>query len=138
VTPGVIAAADPAATERILANLLSNAAKYAPVDTPIVVTLGQEDGMAVLCVSDRGPGIPPAERERIFDLFYRVDNEAARATRGVGIGLALVRQLVGLLHGTVSADEAPGGGARFRVTVPLFVTGPVPYEPRLSQHASPT
>lgn len=138
VTPGVIAAADPAAMERILTNLLSNAAKYTPAETPIVVTLGSEDGMAVLCVSDRGPGIPPAERERIFDLFYRVDNEAARATRGVGIGLALVRQLVELLHGTVSADQTPGGGARFRVTVPLFVTEPAPYEPRLRQHASPT
>lgn len=138
VTPGVVAAADPGAVERVLANLLSNAAKYTPPDTPIEVRLGHENAVAVLCVSDRGPGIPPEERERIFDLFYRVDNEAARGARGVGIGLALVRQLVELLHGTISADETPGGGARFRVTFPLLSAGPVPYQPRVTEHASPT
>jgi signal transduction histidine kinase len=138
VAPGVVAAADPSAIERILANLLSNAAKYTPPDAPVEVSLGHEDGMAVLCVSDRGPGIPPEERERIFDLFYRVDNEAARGARGVGIGLALVRQLVELLHGSITADEPPGGGARFRVTIPLLSAGPIPYEPRVTQHVSPT
>ena len=138
VTPGVVAAADPSAIERILANLLSNAAKYTPPGTPVEVSLDRDDGMAVLCVSDRGPGIPPDERERIFDLFYRGDSKAARGARGVGIGLALVRQLVELLHGTITAEETPGGGARFRVTIPLLATTPIAHDARLTQHASPT
>jgi two-component system OmpR family sensor kinase len=106
--------------ERILANLLSNAAKYTPAGTPIEVTLRTEDNSAVLTVADHGGGIPESERERVFTLFYRVDDESARATRGVGIGLALVRQLVDQIDGTVTIDETPGGGATFRVTIPLI------------------
>jgi signal transduction histidine kinase len=119
IRSGVVAVADPAAIERILVNLLSNAAKYTPAGSEVTIDLGQADDMAVLCVSDRGPGIEPQERARVFELFYRVDNASARAARGVGIGLALVRQLADLLRGTVTAEEAPGGGARFRLEVPL-------------------
>ena len=119
VGEGVVANADPGAMERILINLLSNAAKYTPPGTEVTVTIEPADGSAVLSVSDRGPGISPEERERIFDRFYRVDNETSNLARGVGIGLALVRQLVDLQHGSVRVDEAPGGGACFRVTVPL-------------------
>jgi two-component system sensor histidine kinase KdpD len=120
IAPGVVAVADPAAVERIVVNLLSNAAKYTPPQTVVNVSLEREASNAVLCVSDRGPGIAPQERQRIFDLFYRVDNPATRASRGVGIGLALVRQLVDLLQGTVGVDETPGGGARFRLTLPVY------------------
>lgn len=122
VAESVVARADPGAMERILVNLLSNAAKYTPADTEITVSLAQADGAAVLTVSDRGPGIPLDQRERIFDRFYRIDNEEASRVRGVGIGLALVSQLVELQSGTVVVDDAPEGGARFRVTVPLFET----------------
>jgi signal transduction histidine kinase len=72
----------------------------------------------VLTVRDHGPGVAPDEREKIFELFYRSE-ESARVTRGVGIGLALTRQLVLHLNGTVTVDDAPGGGALFRVTIPL-------------------
>jgi signal transduction histidine kinase len=119
ITPDVVAIADPPSVERILVNLLSNAAKYTPVGTDLAVTLSDECGFAVLSVADRGPGIAPTDRERIFDRFYRVDNAAGRASRGVGIGLALVRQLAELLHGTITADETPGGGARFTLAIPL-------------------
>jgi signal transduction histidine kinase len=119
VEPHVVAMADPAAIERILVNLLSNAAKYTPVGAEVSVSLRRDAEHASLVVSDNGPGVDPAERERIFELFYRVDNDAARAARGVGIGLALVRQLADLLHGTVTAEEAPSGGARFSLSIPL-------------------
>ena len=118
VEPGVVALADALAVERVLANLLSNAGKYTPPESLVEITLGSDDHHAVLCVTDHGPGIPPEEREKVFELFYRSD-ESARVTRGVGIGLSLTRQLVTHLNGTIAVEEAPGGGARFRVTIPL-------------------
>jgi len=118
VEPGVIAMADTLAVERVLANLLSNASKYSPADSAVVVGLTREDDLAVLSVRDHGPGIPAEEREKIFELFYRSD-AVARVTRGVGLGLALTRQLVEHMDGTIAVDDAPGGGARFRVTLPL-------------------
>jgi signal transduction histidine kinase len=118
VQPGVIALADTLAVERVLANLLSNAGKYTPPDSEVAVDLECDGDVAVLCVTDDGPGVAAEEREKIFELFYRSD-EAARVTRGVGIGLALTRQLVVHLNGTIAVEDAPGGGACFRVTIPL-------------------
>jgi signal transduction histidine kinase len=118
IEPGVIAMADSLAIERVLANLLSNAGKYTPADSEVVVALERGTENAVLSVIDHGPGVAEAERDKIFELFYRSD-ESARVTRGVGIGLALTRQLVDHLNGTIAVDDAPGGGARFRVTIPL-------------------
>jgi two-component system OmpR family sensor kinase len=119
VLPGVTALADAAAVERILVNLLSNAAKYTPSDTEVSVTLGQEGDVAVLSVADHGPGIPVDEREKVFELFYR-SSDASPGARGVGIGLALARQLATQLHGTIAVDDTPGGGACFRLTLPLI------------------
>jgi signal transduction histidine kinase len=118
VEPNVIARADALAVERVLANLLSNAGKYTPPDSEVIVGLERSEDEAVLCVTDHGPGVAPEEREKIFELFYRSD-ESARVTRGVGIGLALTRQLVLHLDGSIVVEDAPGGGARFRVTIPL-------------------
>ncbi|HVV37551.1 MAG TPA: ATP-binding protein [Acidimicrobiales bacterium] len=120
VTPDVAVNGDLSMVERILANLLTNAAKYTPPNSPIEVGLGIEDGAAVLAVVDHGGGIAPEERENVFRLFYRVDDESLRATRGIGIGLALVKQLVEQMHGEVRINETPQGGATFRVTLPLF------------------
>ena len=119
VEPGVTALADLSAVERILVNLLSNASKYTPSGSAVDVTLGRDDGMAVLTVADHGPGIPEDEREKVFALFYRVNDSSARSTRGVGIGLALARQLAEQLGGTITLDDTPGGGASFRITIPL-------------------
>ena len=110
---------DLSAVERILVNLLSNASKYTPPDDVVEITLAPDDESAVLTVADHGPGIPEAEREKVFELFYRINDVAARSTRGVGIGLALARQLVGQLDGTITVGDTPGGGASFRVTIPL-------------------
>jgi signal transduction histidine kinase len=137
VEPEVIAMGDLSAVERILVNLLSNASKYTPAGTPVEVTLGRGDGFAVLTVSDHGPGIPEDEREKVFDLFYRVDDASARATRGIGIGLALARQLVTRLDGAITIGDTPGGGASFRVAIPLVEdtqTLPQPSMTQMTRH----
>ena len=86
IAPDVIAMGDLSAVERILVNLLSNAAKYTPPDTAIDVALERDDSHAVLTVADHGPGVPEDEREKVFELFYRVDDQSARATRASGSG----------------------------------------------------
>jgi signal transduction histidine kinase len=119
ITPGVVALGDLSAVERILVNLLSNASKYTAPEDGIDVSLERDGDDAVLTVADHGPGIPEHERDKIFELFYRIDDVTARSTRGVGIGLALARQLIGQLNGTITVGDTPGGGATFRVTIPL-------------------
>lgn len=106
--------------ERVVTNLLTNAVKFSPAGTTITVTAGPTDDAAgaEVVVSDQGPGIPIEERNRIFTRFYRGAGDAVLATRGVGIGLSVVAELVGRLGGEVLLDDAPGGGARFTVRLP--------------------
>jgi len=115
VAPQVVACADPVAVERILVNLLSNATKYTEPGTRIDVALSVEDDTAVLRVADHGPGIPPSERRKVFERFYRGTRGAQSAARGLGIGLALVQDLVDQLHGQITLSDTPGGGATFAV-----------------------
>jgi signal transduction histidine kinase len=118
VAPGVWALADPDAVERILTNLLSNAAKYSPPGSLITLTVEPDEHGARMVVDDAGPGIAEVDRPHVFDRFYRGSSPAAVATRGAGIGLAVVKDLVDRMHGTVSVDTAPTGGARFTVVLP--------------------
>lgn len=99
----------PSRLERAVANLLENAVKWSPEGGKVDVEL--EDGE--LRVRDHGPGIDPEDLDRVFDRFYRAP--AARAVPGSGLGLAIVRQVVEEHGGSVSAENAPDGGARFRV-----------------------
>ena len=101
-------------------NLLDNALKYTPEGGRVTISTGVDSGAAVLRVADNGPGVPPAEREAIFRRLYRGD--ASRSQRGLGLGLSLVKAIVEAHHGTVTVDDAPGGGARF--TVRLDRAGP--------------
>ena len=94
-------------------NLLDNALKYTPEGGRVTLLAGVESAAAVLTVADNGPGVPLAEREAIFRRLYRGD--ASRYQRGLGLGLSLVKAIVESHHGTVSVDDAPGGGARFTV-----------------------
>ncbi|MDP2712915.1 MAG: HAMP domain-containing sensor histidine kinase [Solirubrobacteraceae bacterium] len=94
---------------RAVDNLLDNAAKHAPPDSVVDVVL--RDGE--LTVRDRGPGIPPAERAHVFDRFYR--GATARGQPGSGLGLAIVRQVAESHGGCIAVEEAPGGGALFRL-----------------------
>src|SRR5690606_35038549 len=100
---------------RAVRNLLENARRY--TDGPVRISVALQGGKAVLRVDDRGPGVPAAERERIFEPFYRMHGASEREG-GVGLGLALVRSITERHHGTVHCEDNPGGGACFVLTLP--------------------
>jgi len=104
----------------MLDNLVSNAAKFAPEGSALVIECHALNGQMVLEVADDGPGIPPAERERVFDPFYRGRNTSCGRLPGSGIGLSIVRDYAQAHGGTVEVvDEPSRNGARLRVTLPL-------------------
>jgi signal transduction histidine kinase len=102
---------DPIRFQQVVVNLVDNALQADPVH-PVDVRLGTEAGRLVLEVRDRGPGVPEEDRERIFEPFV-----TTRA-RGVGLGLAVARQVVGLHGGSLTVRDAAGGGACFRAEFP--------------------
>ncbi len=113
---------DPARLEQILTNLLTNAAKYTPSDGKIAVEVGFEDGQATVRVRDSGEGIEPGMLETIFELFAQAPASLGRAQGGLGLGLSLVRNLVTLHGGTVSAaSPGLGKGSTFTVRLPAEV-----------------
>jgi two-component system sensor histidine kinase BaeS len=109
---------------QVVANLLSNALKFAPGRGTIDVTVVADDsaGEAVLVVADDGPGLPREERERAFDRFWR--GSAAAGVAGRGIGLAVVQEIVHAHGGTAAVDEGPRGGARFTIRLPRPTRSP--------------
>jgi len=111
----------PEAVRQVLGNLLDNAAKHAPERAPIRVEARRVGALAVLAVEDSGPGVPPAERERIFDRFTQLDSGATRLAGGVGLGLYIARQLANAQGGELLlADPTPPGqGARFELRLPM-------------------
>jgi signal transduction histidine kinase len=115
----VRALANPGALERVLANLLTNAVKFSPADSPIVVRVHAGPTTATLEVVDQGPGIAAEDRDHVFTRFYRGDSDAARGTRGAGIGLSVVRELVTQMGGTVAARPNEPHGTRMVVTLAL-------------------
>ena len=112
----VLANADEDATVRVLENLLSNAERYAR--SSVTVEVGAAGPWAILTVSDDGPGIPAADRTRVFERFARLDASRSQDSGGSGLGLAIVRQLVASAGGTVQLDDA-GPGLRAVVRLPL-------------------
>lgn len=105
--------ADPEALRQVLSNLIENAFKHGA--EPVAVTVEPRGDQVVVSVVDHGPGVPEADRQRVFDRFHRLD--ASRDRPGVGLGLAIVRGLVTACGGTVWVDETEGGGAAFRVAL---------------------
>lgn len=100
----------------ILSNLVENARKYAPArGEPLLVRTRWSNGRVLLEVLDRGPGVPVAEREKIFDAFYRIGSEQTRTTTGTGLGLHLVRLHAETCGARASVEEREGGGSVFRV-----------------------
>jgi signal transduction histidine kinase len=100
----------------VLGNLLDNAAKHAPDKAPIRVEARRAGALAVLAVTDTGPGVPPADRERVFERFTQLD--PARTDGGVGLGLAIAREIVTRHGGTIVVDQQYDAGARLVVTLP--------------------
>jgi two-component system sensor histidine kinase KdpD len=103
--------------ERVVANLVTNALRYSPQDTPPVVTGSRLGDRVELRVIDRGPGIPPADLERVFTPFQRLGD--TDNTTGVGLGLALSRGLSEAMGGCLTPEETPGGGLTMVVSLPV-------------------
>lgn len=119
--------ADAVLLEQVMANLLDNATKYAPPGTPITIAARPSDGMVELRVSDRGPGIPPADRAAVFDMFYRVRG-GDREKAGTGLGLAICRGIVEAHGGSIRVEDGPDGGASIVVTLPCPAAPAAPAE----------
>jgi signal transduction histidine kinase len=117
--PGVFAMADPRAIERVLANLLTNAAKFSPAGTDVEVSLRVVGEHAEVVVADSGPGIAPEDRLRVFTRFYRGESDVARSTRGAGIGLSVVHELVTQMGGDVEVRGREPHGTAMVVRLPL-------------------
>jgi two-component system OmpR family sensor kinase len=109
---------------QVLANLIGNAIRFTPDGSPIeIATYGDKArGVAVLEVVDHGEGIPPQVRDKIFQRFWRADSSRTRDTGGAGLGLAIVAAIVSAHQGTIGISETAGGGATFRVSLPLLPT----------------
>jgi signal transduction histidine kinase len=126
--PGIGVAGSVQAVERVLSNLLGNAAKYSPAGTVIRVLVSEHRDRAELAVEDEGPGVPKAEREQVFTRFFRGRGDSVVATRGAGLGLAIVSEFAATMGGQVSVTSARSGGARFVVSYPLAGSPAPPVE----------
>ena len=117
--PGMLLRGSPRLLRRLLRNLLENARRYSSGDITLALSAGGSAAapLAVIRVNDRGPGVPAAQRERIFEPFYRLPGASEREG-GVGLGLALVKSIAERHGGTVRCEDNPGGGASFVVELP--------------------
>lgn len=109
-------AGDPSRIRQIVSNLLSNAVKYAPGGSPITVSAARDGAAVRVRVSDRGPGVPRDDRERIFEPFTR--GRRAGDTAGVGLGLSIARSFAELHRGSLRYEDVPDGGAAFVLSLP--------------------
>jgi two-component system OmpR family sensor kinase len=103
-----------------LSNLIRNALVHTPPGTPVTVRVHELDGDAIVDIIDQGPGIPQGESEHIFERFYRADPERSGDQGGSGLGLSIVAAIVTAHGGSVRAGDTPGGGATFRVRLPVI------------------
>jgi hypothetical protein len=115
---------DPARIAQVLGNLLSNAVKFTPEGGRVEVRLGTEEGQVVLAVADTGVGLPVADRERIFERFYRTAIARQQAIQGTGLGLTITRAIVEAHNGTIAVDSDEGRGSTFTVRLPLRLRPP--------------
>ncbi|GIU88245.1 MAG: hypothetical protein KatS3mg009_2760 [Acidimicrobiia bacterium] len=113
--------ADAGLLERVVANLVENARRWAPPDEPVRVEAGAVHDSVYLRIVDRGPGIPAGERERVFRPFQRVGDAGHRG--GLGLGLAVARGFVLAMGGALELEDTPGGGTTAVVGLPMAVTG---------------
>jgi two-component system sensor histidine kinase KdpD len=108
--------------EQVLSNLIENVARHTPAGTPFEVYARADDDVLEVAVRDHGPGFPPGEETRVFEKFHQARPESAQS--GFGLGLAISKAIVEAHGGTITAQNASGGGAEFRFTLPLPVREP--------------
>lgn len=113
----VIAEIDKAKTDRVLMNLIGNARKYCR--SMVAVSLEKTEDNIVIVIADDGPGIPEEHRAHIFDLYYQIKGDVVAAALGTGLGLAYARLVAQSHGGDISVDQAPQGGALFRLCIPV-------------------
>jgi signal transduction histidine kinase len=138
---------------QVLVNLLENALKFAPAGSPIRIRTrlvapgdgeapaeqwerldgsARRTGAALIQVSDRGCGVPEVDRRRIFEHFFQSASGSRAAARGVGLGLAICREIVDLHRGAIWADDNPGGGSVFSILLPRPLPATVPLAPMIA------
>jgi two-component system OmpR family sensor kinase len=108
---------------QIVDNLLSNVRAHTPPGTPVSVSVRRQNGSAEIAVTDSGPGLDEEHLAHVFERFYRADSSRARASGGVGLGLAIVAAVAEAHGGSVSARSTPGEGATFEIALPLAGQG---------------
>ncbi|WP_431727740.1 HAMP domain-containing sensor histidine kinase [Verrucosispora sp. TAA-831] len=132
IEPGsgpLVVRGDDARLRQVIGNLMTNAVRHTPPEASVTLRLRAEPGeLAVIEVADTGPGLTGEQAERVFERFYRADASRTRRTgtyTGTGLGLAIVAALVSVHQGTVEVTDTPGGGATFRVRLPLAPTADI-------------
>ncbi|BEQ14249.1 sensor histidine kinase [Desulfoferula mesophila] len=115
----LVFAADGRQVEQAVLNLLDNAIKYTGQGGRVTLAMEEDDGQAVISVSDTGPGIAAEYLPRLFERFFRVDNNRSRELGGTGLGLAIVKHIAQVHHGKVEVTSTPGEGSTFRLILPL-------------------
>jgi two-component system sensor histidine kinase KdpD len=110
--------ADAGLLERVIANIVENALRYTPLTQPVRVAGSTHGSTVELRVIDRGPGIPPGDRDAVFAPFQRRDDHATSSGAGVGLGLAIARGFLEAMHGTLTLDDTPGGGLTAVIALP--------------------
>jgi two-component system, OmpR family, sensor histidine kinase BaeS len=119
IDTGSLVIGDADRLQQAFGNLISNAARYTPAGGSVDVDLHVDGANAVVTVSDTGIGIAQEDTERVFTRFWRADEARSRATGGLGVGLAVVKEIVERHSGTISVTSTPGEGAAFAVRLPL-------------------
>ncbi|WP_083420040.1 ATP-binding protein [Pseudofrankia sp. BMG5.36] len=123
--------ADPVLLERVVANVVANAIRFSPAGTPPLITTSTLGGRVQIRVVDRGPGVPEADRDAIFQPFQRLGD--TDNTTGTGLGLALSRGLIEAMDGTLTPEDTPGGGLTMVIDLPADADG----EPRIEHGPGP-
>lgn len=104
---------------QVITNLVSNAMKYAPLSEKIILTTSVKADMVCFCVQDFGPGIKPELREKVFDPFYRIEQNSGKAISGLGLGLYIAAEIIKRQQGQIWVESEEGHGATFCFTLPL-------------------
>ncbi len=116
---------DPDRIHQVLDNLVINAVKYSPAQSPVTLTISQDGDAAVLAVTDQGPGIDEAQKAEIFAAFYRTPSARTGQVQGLGLGLYICQALVEEHGGSIDLDSEPGRGSTFTVRLPLPEPAPL-------------